>query len=63
MKKKYNIEITRSQMNVFIRALEEMKYSIIEENGGALPKNETSTYYIASRWQKKLTDLKAEALQ
>ena len=60
MKKKYNIEITRSQMNVFIRALEEMTYWIIEENGGAVPKFETSSYYIAKRWQNKLMELKNE---
>ncbi len=59
MKKKYNIEITRSQMNVFIIALKGMTYSIIEENGGAVPIS-NSSYYIAKRWQNKLMELKNE---
>ena len=59
MKKKYNIEITRSQMNVFIEALNWLTYSIIEQNGGAVPSRNTS-YYIAKRWQNKLTELKNE---
>lgn len=57
MKKKYSIEITRSQMNVFIQALDWLTYSIIEENGGAVPNRNTS-YYIAKRWQNKLIELK-----
>jgi hypothetical protein len=60
MKKKYNIEITRSQMNVFIRALEEMRFSILAENNDTVPKFETSSYYIAERWQNKLMELKSE---
>jgi|TARA_R110000851_G_scaffold116688_1_gene243045 hypothetical protein len=59
MKKKYNIEITRSQMNVFIKALDWLTYSIIEENDGAVPNRNTS-YYIAKRWQNKLMELKNE---
>tara|TARA_R110000787_G_scaffold158963_1_gene272770 strand:+ start:291 stop:470 length:180 start_codon:yes stop_codon:yes gene_type:complete len=59
MKKKYNIEITRSQMNVFIIALDRLTYSIIEENGGAVPIS-NSSYYIAKRWQNKLMELKNE---
>jgi|11_taG_2_1085331.scaffolds.fasta_scaffold03773_13 hypothetical protein len=59
MKKKYNIEITRSQMNVFIEALNWLTYSIIEQNGGAVPTRGTS-YYIAKRWQNKLMELKNE---
>ena len=62
MKQKFNIEITRSQMNVFIEALDWLTYSIIEENGGAVPISDTS-YYIAKRWENKLRQLKAENSQ
>ena len=46
-------------MNVFIQALDWLTYSIIEENGGAVPIKNTS-YYIAKRWQNKLIELKNE---
>ena len=60
MKKKYNIEITRSQINVLIRALDELQYSIMIDNNNTLPRYEISTYYIAKRWEKKLMELKNE---
>jgi len=46
-------------MNVFIKALDWLTYSIIEENDGAVPNRNTS-YYIAKRWQNKLMELKNE---
>jgi len=63
MKQKFNIEITRSQMNVLIRALQEMQENIIYDNNLEVPKHLKEFYFIANRWENKLRQLKAENSQ
>jgi len=63
MKQKFNIEITRSQMNVLIRALQEMQENIFYENNNCVPQYERAFYFIANKWENKLRQLKAENSQ
>lgn len=63
MKKKYNIEIDSSQINNFVKALQEMKKYIIYEYNVEVPKHLQEFYSLSFECVNELRQLKAESSQ
>ncbi len=56
MMKKVRITLTIPQVQTIIRALDEMKISILTDNDGSVPEFDKATFYMGQRLENKLRE-------